>query len=110
MMIMTGNNDKRVPPKQSYELYKALKARNKPVRYVNFSIEKFYIVTVYLIFLCPLSKKREYIVLQMSVGMSVKVRGHMSFRHFLLTLFSEKYVSQNGIFFFEVLTSGIELN
>ena len=32
MMLMIGEDDKRVPMKQSYELYKALKARNKPVR------------------------------------------------------------------------------
>ena len=31
-MVMLGLDDRRVPPKQGYELYKALKARNKPVR------------------------------------------------------------------------------
>jgi dipeptidyl aminopeptidase/acylaminoacyl peptidase len=35
---MIGNDDKRVPTKQSYELYKALKARNKPVKYVIYLI------------------------------------------------------------------------
>jgi len=32
LMIMIGNDDRRCPPKQSYEMYKALKARNKKVR------------------------------------------------------------------------------
>ncbi|XP_053377651.1 acylamino-acid-releasing enzyme-like [Mercenaria mercenaria] len=36
VMIMIGTDDKRCPPKQSYELYKALKARNKPVRYIAY--------------------------------------------------------------------------
>ncbi|XP_060593623.1 acylamino-acid-releasing enzyme-like isoform X2 [Ruditapes philippinarum] len=36
VMIMIGNDDKRCPPKQSYELYKALKARNKPVKYLAY--------------------------------------------------------------------------
>ena len=31
-MLMLGLDDKRVPPKQGYELYKALKARNIAVR------------------------------------------------------------------------------
>ncbi len=33
VMIMLGEVDKRVPPKQGHELYRALKARNVPVRY-----------------------------------------------------------------------------
>ncbi|XP_052284418.1 acylamino-acid-releasing enzyme-like [Dreissena polymorpha] len=36
LMIMIGTDDLRVPPKQSYEMYKALKARNKKVRYIAY--------------------------------------------------------------------------
>jgi len=32
VLIMIGKDDRRVPPSQGYELYKALKARNKPVK------------------------------------------------------------------------------
>ncbi|KAK3579079.1 hypothetical protein CHS0354_029939 [Potamilus streckersoni] len=36
VMLMIGLDDRRVPPKQSYELYKALKARKVPVRYIAY--------------------------------------------------------------------------
>ena len=32
VLNMIGKDDRRVPPSQGYELYKALKARNKPVK------------------------------------------------------------------------------
>lgn len=35
-LIMTGENDVRVPPTQSYELYTALKLQNKPVKLMVF--------------------------------------------------------------------------
>ncbi|KAL4227008.1 hypothetical protein ACF0H5_014984 [Mactra antiquata] len=36
VMIMIGKDDRRVPPSQGYQLYKALKARNKKVRHVAY--------------------------------------------------------------------------
>ncbi|XP_052782185.1 acylamino-acid-releasing enzyme-like [Mya arenaria] len=36
VMIMIGKDDLRVPTKQSYELYKALKSRNKTVSYIAY--------------------------------------------------------------------------
>ncbi len=38
VMIMLGADDKRVPPKQGHELYRALKSRNVPVRYIHILI------------------------------------------------------------------------